>query len=169
LAHYLLKDTIGGIMGTISSATWVTRIVLGILLIAASAGALSAQTRDFTESRGTLAAAAIDELRRLETDNQQAVRIERRRNDSVLNGALIGAAAGVGAGLASCLTMEPWEICNNPGPLSIFAAVGAGIGIGIDALIREREVIYQPTGATELHVAPLAGRGTKGVQVGLRF
>jgi hypothetical protein len=145
----------------------MSRIVLVILLSVISAGNLSAQTRERTEERGSLAAAASDELRRL--DAQQGARIERRRNDSVLNGALIGAAAGVASGLLLCRSMEPWEVCNDPGPLLRVGALGAAIGIGIDALIREREVIYGSTGSTELHLAPLVGRGTKGVQLGLRF
>ena len=160
-------------MVELSSAYWLRRMVLATVLIMATAGTLSAQThgftpkRGFTPERGPLAAAAGDELRRVE--DQGAVRIERRKNDSVLNGALIGAAAGVGTGIAYCLMMEPWEICNDPGSLSLFGALGAGIGIGIDALIREREVIYKSENSTGLHVAPMVGRGTKGVRLGVRF
>jgi hypothetical protein len=143
------------------------RFVLVIFLSVISSGAVSAQTRDLTERRVTVAAAASEELRRLE--NQGAVRIERRRNDSVLNGALIGAAVGVASGLLLCRTMEPWEVCNDPGPLVRVGALGAAIGIGIDALIREREVVTQPAEPTRLQVAPMVGRGTKGVQFGLRF
>ena len=151
-----------------SSAYWLERIVFVLVILSVlSTGTLSAQTRDFMETPGSLAAAASEELRRL--DGQQAVRIERRRNDSVLNGALIGAAAGVASGLLICRTMEPWEVCNDPGPLVRVGALGAAIGIGIDALIRKREVVYQRPDSTELHVAPLVGGGTKGVQLGLRF
>jgi hypothetical protein len=159
LAHYLLKEIFGGIM--------LTRIVLTILLATTFAGTLSAQTRDAPEQPGPIASAATEELRKL--DDQGAVRIERRRNDSVLNGALIGAAAGVASGLLYCRTMEPWEICNDAGPLARFGALGAAIGIGVDLLIREREVVYERQDAPQLHVSPMAGRGTRGVQVGLRF
>ena len=154
-------------MGAHSSAHGFNRIVLAVLLSVVSAGTVSAQTDDFLDKPGSVAAAASEELRRL--DGQQAVRIERRRNDSVLNGALIGAAAGVASGLLLCRTMEPWEVCNDPGPLVRVGALGAAIGIGIDALIRKREVIYQRPEAAQVHVAPLVGRGTKGVQLGLRF
>ena len=145
----------------------MSRVLLVILLSVISAGNLSAQTRERTEERGALASAASAELRRL--DAQQGVRIERRRNDSVLNGALIGAAVGVASGLLVCRSMEPWEVCNDPGPLLRVGALGAAIGIGIDALIRKREVTYGSSGSTELQVAPLVGRGTKGMQLGLRF
>ena len=154
-------------MHLLSSARWLTRLVLATVLITASAGTSSAQTHDFTAERGPLAAAASDELRRL--DNQGAVRIERRRNDSVLNGALIGAAVGVASGLLLCRATEPWEVCNDPGPLVRVGALGAAIGIGIDALIREKEVVYGGPGSKQLHVAPMVGRDTKGVQFGLRF
>ena len=154
-------------MSVLSSARWLTRLVLATVLISASAGTSSAQTPDFTAERGTLAAAAGEELRRL--DNQGAVPLERRRNDSVLNGALIGAAAGVASGLLICRSMEPWEVCNDPGPLLRVGALGAAIGIGIDALIREKEVVYGRPGSKQLQVAPMVGRGTKGLQLGLRF
>ena len=162
-------------MTGLSSAGWLTRVVLATALITASAGTSSAQTHDFTTERVTLAtteraslaAAASNELRRL--DRQQPVRIERRRNDSVLNGALIGAAAGVASGLLLCRAMEPWEVCNDPGPLVRTGALGAAIGIGVDLLIREKEVVYGREHAPQLQVAPIAGRRAKGVQVGFAF
>jgi hypothetical protein len=151
--------------------TWLERIALVIFLGIASAGALSAQTRPLPmnerQDTNTLSTAASEELRRLQADGG---RIEtRRRNDSVLNGALIGAAAGLGSGLLLCRAMEPWEVCNDPGPLLRISALGAAIGIGIDALIRERETVYPAAAPTQLHVAPMVGRGAKGVQLGLRF
>src|SRR5690348_2036484 len=38
---------------------------------------------------------------------------QRRHFDSVLNGALIGAGAGVATGLFMCHLTEPWAICRN--------------------------------------------------------
>ena len=47
-------------------------------------------------------------------------------------------------------------------------AIGAGIGMGIDALIRKK--IYQSaSGATEVHAAPIIGRRAKGLQLSVRF
>jgi hypothetical protein len=152
------------------STLWLERIALVLFLCIASAGTLSAQTRrlgvDDANADNTLSAAASDELRRLQADTG---RIETRRNDSVLNGALIGAAAGLGGTLLLCRAMEPWDVCNDPGPLLRGSALGAAIGIGIDALIRERETVYRPAGSPQLHMAPVLRRGAKGVQLGVRF
>ena len=97
------------------------------------------------------------------------VRVERRRNDSLLNGALIGAGTAVASGLLLCRTMEPWEVCNDPGPLVRLGAVGAAIGIGVDALIRKREVVDVSAGSAQVSVAPVARRGAKGLQLAVRF
>lgn len=92
-----------------------------------------------------------------------------RRSDSVLNGALIGAGAGVAAGLLLCTRTEPWENCRDDvGPMLRFGAIGAGIGIAIDALIRRKEPA-ETTDATRLHAAPILARETRGVRVSLSF
>jgi hypothetical protein len=55
--------------------------------------------------------------------------------------------------------------------IGIYAAVGTGIGVGVDALIRKKHVIYQRqlTSAVQVGVAPLLTRQRQGVQVTLRF
>lgn len=147
------------------------RVVLIFLVSVLSSTALFAQPLDLASGSSTgtpsLAAAVAAELRRL--DQTQVVRAERKRNDSVLNGALIGAAVGVASGLAICRTMEPWEVCNDPKPLLQVGAVGAAIGIGVDALIRKREFVAVPAGSSTVSVAPVAGRGAKGLRVAVRF
>lgn len=68
-----------------------------------------------------------------------AASAQTRQSDSLLNGALIGAGAGVAAELFVCRTMEPWDVCRNDvGTILKFGAIGAGIGMGIDTLIRKR-------------------------------
>ena len=92
-----------------------------------------------------------------------------RESDSLLNGALIGAGAGVASGLFLCTLTEPWEICR--GDFSAMAkvgAIGAGIGMGIDALIR-RKIYQSASGAAEVHAAPLIGRRAKGVRLSVSF
>ena len=147
------------------------RVVLIAFVFLASSTALFAQPRDPASDSSigtvTLSAAAADELRRLQTSGD--VRVERRRNDSVLNGALIGAGVGVASGLLLCRAMEPWEVCNDPGPLVRIGAVGAGIGIAIDALIRKRETVDVTRGSAQVSVAPVGGRRAKGLQVAVRF
>ncbi len=62
-----------------------------------------------------------------------------RQSDSLLNGALIGAGAGVASVLFICRQMEPWRVClDDVGTMAQFGALGAGIGMGIDALIARR-------------------------------
>jgi len=99
----------------------------------------------------------------------QAATVTVRQSDSLLNGALIGAGVAVASGLAFCMLMEPWDNCRDDvGPMIKIGAIGAGIGMGIDALIRKR--IYQsPSGATQVTAAPLIGRRAKGLQLSVRF
>jgi hypothetical protein len=107
--------------------------------------------------------------RRLRTTEIMRVRV--RHSDSLLNGALIGAGVAVGSGLLLCRAMEPWENCRDDvGPMLRIGVLGAGIGVGIDALIRGRKTIYAaPPGSTRLLTAPLVGRRAAGLQVSITF
>ena len=92
-----------------------------------------------------------------------------RQSDSLLNGALIGAGAGVGSGLLFCTRMEPWDNCRDDyGAIFKFGAIGAGIGMGIDALIR-KTVFQSASGATEVHASPILSRRAKGLRLSVRF
>ena len=110
-----------------------------------------------------------DDIRRLRAAD--VIRVRTRHSDSVLNGALIGAGAAVASGLFLCTRTEPWRNCrDDAGPMFRIGAVGAGIGIGIDALIRGRRTIYEAgPGATRLHVAPIVARHAGGLQIALSF
>jgi hypothetical protein len=101
----------------------------------------------------------------------EVMRVRARRSDSVVNGALIGAGAAVATGLFLCRLTEPWQNCRDDvGPMFRIGAIGAGIGIGIDALIRRRGTIYEASrGSTELHAVPIVGRRAGGLQVSLSF
>jgi hypothetical protein len=89
----------------------------------------------------------------------------------VINGALIGAGVAVASGLFLCRLTEPWENCRDDvGPMVRIGAIGAGVGIGIDALIRGRRTIYEAAhGSTRLHAAPVITRHAAGLQVSLSF
>jgi hypothetical protein len=94
-----------------------------------------------------------------------------RQSDSLLNGALIGAGAAIATGLFWCTRMEPWENCRDDvGPMLTFGAIGAGIGIAVDALIRERRVsgAAAPPSAV-LHATPIVAPAAKGLRVSLKF
>jgi hypothetical protein len=98
-------------------------------------------------------------------------RVQVRHSDSVLNGALIGAGVAVATGLTLCRMTEPWRNCRDDvGPMLRIGALGAGIGIGIDALIRGRRTIYEaPSGSTRVNAAPIIGRHGAGLQVSISF
>ena len=98
-------------------------------------------------------------------------RIKARHFDSVLNGALIGAGAAITAGLLLCTAMESWENCRDDvGPMLLIGATGAGIGIGLDALIRGRKTIYEaPKASARVRAMPIIGRHAAGFNVSFSF
>ena len=94
-----------------------------------------------------------------------------RGRDSLLNGALVGAAAGLGSVLLLCRAMEPWDVCfADPGPLLTGAALGAAIGAGLDSLFNVRGPVYEtPSGSLRVDAAPLVRRRGGGLRVSVRF
>jgi hypothetical protein len=126
------------------------------------------KTRIVDVSSDNVTTSTGENVRRLRaTDVSQ---VEVRHSDSLLNGALIGAGVAVATGLVMCRMMEPWENCRDDvGPMLKIGAVGAAIGIGVDALIRGRKTIYPaPPGSTRLHAVPLIG-GRAGLQLSVSF
>lgn len=95
--------------------------------------------------------------------------IHQRRQDSLGNGALWG--LGIGAALAAV----PIALCEDCGGEAVavalvYGGLGAGIGVGIDALIARQQVIFQRPGATaRLRVAPLVGGGRRGAVLAVTF
>lgn len=103
-----------------------------------------------------------------------ALRIRQRRNDSLANGSLIGLAAG--AGIATVGFLVTWgEFPEDAGLLALVAGlyggIGAGMGVGVDALIRGRQVIYErvPVSPSPVSIAPLVGAGRAGARLTVRF
>jgi hypothetical protein len=91
------------------------------------------------------------------------------------NEAIIGAVAGT----AYFLTMVALLGDSDGGEVIVSTAVargvllagmGAAAGVGIDALITRRQVIYQkPAGETRVSVSPLFGHGRRGAVVTVKF
>jgi hypothetical protein len=182
-----------------NGAVWLKRIALLMLFAVSTGSSLSAQTAERDSGRlettltrgmtvwitdstgreektqivdvsgGIVTAAAGENIRRIPTTDVTRVRV--RHSDSVINGALIGAGVAVASGLFLCRAMEPWDVCrHNVGPMFRIGALGAGIGIGVDALIRGRRTIYQaPPGATRVQAAPIVARRTAGLQLSFSF
>jgi hypothetical protein len=113
------------------------------------------------QSADTLAAAAV-------AGRAQA---GARRSDSLVNGALIGAGVAVATELFVCTRLEPWENCRDDvGPMLKFAAIGAGIGMAVDALIRGRQSPQQiQDDDSRIHAAAIVDSRARGLQISLVF
>ena len=132
-------------------------------------GGREEKTRVIGVSGDVLTTTSPGGVRRLLTADVRRVRV--RQSDPVINGALIGAGAAIASGLLLCKLTEPWENCRDDvGPMVRIGAIGAGIGIGIDALIRGRKTIYEARpGSARLQALPLVGRHAGGLQIAVSF
>lgn len=100
--------------------------------------------------------------------------VKRREHDSLWNGFLIGAAAG-SVPAVYWLFADPNEcrgsICK--GDLLLGAAQGGLIGLGIDAVIRAKVIVYRnpskPSTSTTVTVAPIMASHRKSVGVAVSF
>ena len=100
-----------------------------------------------------------------------------RPNDGLGNGALIGLGAGLAFGLLGSTVGtddcdgyyipcgSSWVI----GSTLVFGGIGAGIGVGIDALIRHDRVIYRRDRRRQTRVAPVVGPGVGGAVVSVTW
>jgi hypothetical protein len=114
---------------------------------------------------------------RREWTENDVTTIKQRRADSLGNGAIYGLA--IGAGVAATLVAvvaaadEDEDVSGSDVAiiLGAYGAIGAGAGVGVDALIRRRHVIYQrpPASALPVGIAPWLTSQRKGVRVTLRF
>jgi len=152
-----------------ATSTLETALIQGRTVWITDAGGREEKTRIVNVSGGVVTASTGTDIRRFRTTD--ITRVRARHSDSVLNGALIGAGAAVASGLFLCTRTEPWENCRDDvGPMFRIGAVGAGIGIAIDALIRGRRTIYEAApGSTRLHLAPIVARHAGGLRIALSF
>ena len=89
--------------------------------------------------------------------------------DALVNGAAIGAASGAAVGVAYTYAVRDSDLTAGQyarGAL-VFAAIGAGIGIGVDALFTRATAA--PAAAPRLWLTPAASRGLKGLFVRWRW
>jgi hypothetical protein len=154
---------------TPQKASLETALIPGTTVWITDAGGREAKRRIVGVSGDIVTTTAGNDVLRLPARDVMRVRV--RHSDSVLNGALIGAGAALASGLFLCSLTETWENCRDDvGPMFRIGAVGAGVGIGIDALIRGRRTIYEAApGSTRLRAAPIVVRRAGGLQVSLSF
>ena len=104
-----------------------------------------------------------------------ATLIRQRRHDPLWNGALIGVAVGGGLGLAMGDFSGSWDWGDAAVGAVIFGGIGAGIGVGIDALIPgKKQLVYRASGPgggshARLSMAPVVTRRSKGLAVSFAF
>ena len=111
----------------------------------------------------------IDGMRR-DFGEEQVHTIRQWRPDSLTNGAWFGFA--VGAAVGATAFIPKYDIAGRYAAmfLGLYAAAGTGIGIGLDALVPSRQVIYRSTGsARRVTVAPLLAGDRRGMAVALGF
>jgi hypothetical protein len=146
-----------------------TTLTPGMTVWITDSGGREDKTRIVDVSGDVVITTAEGGTRRIRSTD--VIRVRTRRSDSVLNGALIGAGAAIATGLFLCRLTEPWENCRDDvGPMFRIAAVGAGIGIGIDALIRGRQTIYEAAPSSrQLYAVPIVARRAAGLQLSVSF
>lgn len=127
------------------------------------------------EHRGQLIRVAPDEVVLLGTSGERTFRrneitLIEKRGDSLKNGALIGAAVGAlggigAAGLSDCSMGA--QSCAGERVALFTVAVGiyTAIGVGIDALIQGRTVLYRAYGKPTVSLALQPGKAAIGLNV----
>ena len=126
------------------------------------------------ETRGTIGVVSGSALQIVGESTTIDVPFDRitqiaRPADTLANGAWIGLAAGVAFGVlgAAADNSRCDSYCfDGPGYVIgsglIFGGIGAGIGVGVDALVRHKRIIYRRGEGTQTRLAPVVGRGVKG-------
>lgn len=102
--------------------------------------------------------------------------VRHRQRDSLVDGALIGLAAGAGTGLliGAHVAVLTANIDDRRGEYTgalLVGAIGAAIGLGIDAARRDDVVVFRAGGATtaSLRVMPLVMPRAQGIRAVVVF
>ena len=105
-----------------------------------------------------------DELRILkETD---VSKIRHRRQDSLRNGALWGLGAGATTAMVTC---GRCHIGPGLALAALYGGIGAGIGVGIDALIEGNVTVFEGPGKSRVVLRPQLTPSHKGATVSIGF
>ena len=146
-----------------------TMLIPGMTVWITESGGREEKARIVGVSGDLVTATTSGGIRRLALTD--VVRVRVHDSDRVINGALIGVGVAVASGLFLCHLTETWENCRDDvGPMFRIGAIGAGVGIGLDALIRGRRTIYEAAArSTRLRAAPILARHAGGLKVSLSF
>jgi hypothetical protein len=138
------------------------------------------QGRELTGRIDELSADALRLLvgrTRADVPYDRILRIDRPR-DGLLDGALTGFGIGAGLGLLAALAAANDDSDNWGGPDPTHVAlvaplmvggIGAGIGFGLDALIRREPNLYRRQGATRISLSATVGRSRTGVAMSVTW
>ena len=106
-------------------------------------------------------------VREFQDSNVEEIRM--RRPDSLGNGALTGMAIGAGLAVAAVASQASAnELGWIPLVALVYGGIGAGIGVGVDALIERDRVIYARS-TPAISIAPMSGHRQRGVFVSVRL
>jgi hypothetical protein len=98
---------------------------------------------------------------------REVASIRHRRDDSLANGAAWGLGIGAAAGFAAC---GRCHIGPGLAMAGLYGGIGAGIGVGIDALFRGKAEVFRNRGSgTRVVVTPELAPSHKAVTVSVRF
>jgi hypothetical protein len=128
------------------------------------------------EHRGKLLRVGPDEVALLGVNGERTFRRDEimlieKRGDSLKNGALIGASVGalfwlLAASLAQCSAPEvSCGVGEQVGWFTLTVATYTAIGVGIDALISGRTVLYRASGKPTVALAVQPGKAAVGINV----
>lgn len=101
--------------------------------------------------------------------------VKQRRSDPLGNGARNGAIAGAAFGTFSAFFGDcPRGSCGGQrvAIVGVMGAFGAGLGVGVDALIIRTKVVYRgPVGpaSVRFNIAPVIDKRRKGIALSVRF
>jgi hypothetical protein len=108
-----------------------------------------------------------------ELPQNRTMQIRQKREDSLSNGAKYGAL--VGGGLGALMAAGLYIMVDHCIGCAVavgagYSAMGAGVGVGIDALIRRERVIFTPAPASSrVTIRPLLSAQRRGVSLSWAF
>ena len=169
-ALFPLAANAQGTAKTLDELRLLVKVGDTVTITDASAGVATGRIASLSPS-----AIALNADGRLRTWTEADIaQIQHRRSDSLGNGALwgfgIGAAFAVvafaAAGDEAVEEEGGWMVLET----GVYGAIGAGIGVGVDALIKKTSIIYaRAPGGASARIVPIITGGRRGVALRMAF